>query len=294
MKDFKDKVAVITGAASGIGLGMAEVFAKQGMKIVLADIEKGPLQDAEKKIKGMGVEVLAVETDVTSSESVEALAHNSFDHFEKVHILCNNAGVSGGGSGQPGIWNTSLKDWSWVMGVNFMGVVHGMQSFIPRMLSHGEDGHIVNTSSVLGVWTGAGAAYGVSKHAVTRLTEGLFYDLKAQGSKLKASVLMPGLIATNIIRSSRNRPKNLANENAPHLEDWIKKTVDSIDKYFADNGMPPMQVGQIVLDAIKEEKFYVFTHPKSEELVESRLKAIINGQDPPELREGMEIGVNKK
>ena len=195
--------------------------------------------------------MLAVPTDVSSRQAVEELAERVYRHFGAAHLLANNAGVSGGGAGA--LWQSSEADWQWVLGVNLMGVVHGIQAFVPRMLEGGDEGHIVNTSSVLGLSTGTGSIYGVSKHAVTRLTEGLHYDLQAAGAKLRASVLCPGMIATRILWSERNRPERLRNRTAA-ADSEIAARREAIQKHFEEHGMPPVRVGEIVLEAIREDR----------------------------------------
>ena len=204
MQDLADRVAVITGAASGIGQGLARRLAREGMKLVLADIEEAALLEVEKELRLGGTPVLAVKTDVSRKESVFALADRAFDAFGRVHIVCNNAGVSGG---LGHIWEIPDQDWEWIMAVNLYGVLHGIQAFVPRMIEHGEEGLILNTSSVVGLTTGTSSVYGVTKHAVSRMTEGLHYDLRAAGSKLRAALLVPGATATNILYADRNRPQ---------------------------------------------------------------------------------------
>lgn len=282
LETLDGRVAVVTGAASGIGRGLSGRFAREGMKVVLADVEREPLAVAEEELRKDGADVLAVPTDVSSRESVEALADRAHQRYGKVHVLCNNAGVAGGGGGGGvGVWNATDKDWAWVLGVNLMGVVHGLQAFVPRMLAHGEEGHIVNTSSVLGVFTGGGSTYGVSKHAVTRLTEGLYYDLRAAGSKLGVSVLCPGLIATRIVSSFRNRPAELQNDAPPAARDELERRMRAAQARFLERGMPPDEVAGIVVRAIREPRFYVFTHPGAASRVRDRLDAIIDGRAPP-------------
>lgn len=281
MQKFEGKVAVVTGAASGIGLGMAEVLAGQGMKVVMADIEEAPLRQAAEVLQNANFDVLPVRTDVSDFSSVEALAAKAISHFEKVHILCNNAGVAGGGGGA--IWQSTANDWQWVMGVNLMGVVHGLRAFVPSMIEHGEEGHIVNTSSILGLTTGGGSIYGVSKHAVTRLTEGLYHDLRNANSVIGASLLCPGMIATNIIKSRRNRPAELNDDvsNADSkLVDEMKSRMEMVDLRFKEHGMPARQVGEIVLDAISNGRFYVLTHENMMARVEQRMSDMINYRNP--------------
>ncbi|MEX1022432.1 MAG: SDR family NAD(P)-dependent oxidoreductase [Dehalococcoidia bacterium] len=281
MRDFAGKVAVVTGAASGIGRGLAARFAREGMKVVMADVEKEALVLAASELQQDGGDVLAVETDVSRLESLERLRDEALERFGKVHILCNNAGVSGGGGGL-GIWANSANDWQWVLGVNLMGVVHGIQAFVPSMIEHGEEGHIVNTSSVLGLGTGGGSIYGVSKHAVTRLTEGLYYDLQAARANIHASVLCPGLIATRIIESDRNRPAALRDAAAVQTDEMRRRREMSIE-HWARDGMPPDEVAEIVLEAVKERRFYILTHPEYKQRVEARMQSILTDADPPPL-----------
>ena len=275
MDELEGKVAVITGGAGGIGRGMATVFAKAGMKLVLADVEAQALAETEQAFRADGVDVLGVKTDVSCRESVFALAEAAYERFGRVHILCNNAGVGGATGGGPGIWNQPPESWNWMMGVNFMGVVHGLQAFVPRMLAHGETGHIVNTSSVLGVWGGGGGIYGVSKHAVTALTEGLFCDLAGQNAAIGASVLLPALTATRINTAARNNPDTLK-----AIEPRVREFLEEMETRYMRDGMDPVEVGRIVLAAIREGRFYIFTHPGSEQYVESRMRAIVDGADP--------------
>src|SRR5882672_5816776 len=181
MQDLTNRVAVITGAASGISKGIAQQFAREGMKLVLADIEEQPLAEMEKELRAAGAHILAVVTDVSKRESVFALADRAFARFGAVHILCNNAGVSGG---LGPVWEIPQQDWDWIMAVNISGVVYGIQAFVPRMIENNEEGVIINTTSVVGLTTGTTSVYGITKHAISRLTEGLYYDLQAAGSKL--------------------------------------------------------------------------------------------------------------
>ena len=278
MDEFSGRVAVITGAASGIGRGMAGRFAEAGMRLVLADIEREPLAIAERELIESGAEVLAVRTDVSDLASVELLAEAAYERFGAVHVLCNNAGVTDGGGGGQGIWTASANDWKWTLGVNLMGAVHGLQAFVPRMIEGGEPGHIVNTSSVLGLSTGPGSVYGVSKHAVTRLTEGLHHDLLNSGAPLGASVLCPGMIATHIISAERNRPSELRDEQA--ADDELSAMREQMESRFLAEGMPPDEVGAIVLEAIRDERFYILTHPQIKERVEVRMRDILEDRPP--------------
>jgi NAD(P)-dependent dehydrogenase (short-subunit alcohol dehydrogenase family) len=275
--DFPGRVAVITGAASGIGRGLASVFARAGMKLVLADVEEPALRAAEAELRAGGADVLALRTDVSDGAAVEALAEAAYARHGRVHVLCNNAGVGGATSNLPGIWNVPEQSWRWVLGVNLMGVVHGLQSFVPRMLDAGEEGHIVNTSSVMGVWSGHGAVYNVSKHAVTSLSEGLWSDLRSFGAPIGVTVLLPGLVASRINTAARNWQDPLKVELRPE----IARHLEEMEASYLRDGMSPERVGEITLSAIRERCFYAFTHPGSEQRVLDRMNAIVEHRDPP-------------
>lgn len=277
MKSLEGKVAVVTGAASGIGLGMAEAFASRGMKVAMADVEAAALEREAERLTRSNFEVAPFLVDVSSFEAVSRLADAAEARFGKVHVLCNNAGVSGGGGGRP-IWAYSQADWDWVMGVNFQGVVNGLRAFTPRMIAHGEEGHVVNTASILGLTTGAGSIYGVSKHAVARLTEGLFHDLKAAGANIGVTLLCPGMIATNIITSARNRPDALAADAAPDA--GAREALAAMDARFKTEGMAPREVGEKVSQAILDDQFYVLTHAENMEGVQRRFDDIVNLRAP--------------
>jgi NAD(P)-dependent dehydrogenase (short-subunit alcohol dehydrogenase family) len=206
MKEFKDKVAVITGAASGIGRALAERCAHEGMKVVLADVDVDALTATEAALNATGAPVLAVVTDVSKAQDVDALAQRTLSAFGGVHLLCNNACVWAGISA----WDTSLSDWEWVLGVNLWGVIHGVHAFVPVMLAQGTAGHIVNTASMAGLLTGRGpAVYRVSKHAVVALSEMLYHQLAQRGAHVKVSVLCPGGVDTQILDAARHRPAHL-------------------------------------------------------------------------------------
>jgi len=275
---FQGKVAVVTGAASGIGLGMTEALASRGMKVVMADVEEAALMKEAERLTRANFEVDPQLVDVSSSASVERLADAAKARFGKVHVLCNNAGVSGATGGGKPIWAQDEAEWDWVMGVNFRGVVNGLRAFVPGMIAHGEEGHVVNTSSILGLTTGAGSIYGVSKHAVTRLTEGLYQDLKAANAKIGATVLCPGMIATNIITSARNRPDALKDAAAPDAA--RSQAVAAMDARFKSLGMAPREVGEKVADAISNDQFYVLTHAENMDGVKRRFEDIFNLRPP--------------
>jgi NAD(P)-dependent dehydrogenase (short-subunit alcohol dehydrogenase family) len=273
LKEFKDKVAVITGAASGIGFGLAEHAAKEGMKVVLADIEEDALEQAQKQLKEMGVETLAVKTDVSKAEDVEALAEKTISAFGAVHLLCNNAGVGAGNEA----W-CSLLDWKWVLGVNLWGVIHGVHFFVPIMLKQDTECNIVNTSSMAGLVSQAGnAPYHVSKHGVVALSENLYLLLKQMNSKIGVSVICPGFINTNIMDCDRNRPAELEKESEEPLSQEMMETVR---KLCAD-GMPPSELAEIVFNAIKESQFYIYPNAESfMDAVRTRAENVMLGRNP--------------
>ncbi len=275
MKEFKGKVAVITGAASGIGRGIAERCVQEGMKVVLADIEEGKLSQAEAELKSLGGTVLAVRTDVSKRSEVEELARRTIDAFGQVHLLCNNAGIGAGGSPWEATWN----DWEWSIGVNLWGVIHGVKVFTPLMLAQNTEGHIVNTSSGAGLAVGSvSAPYSATKHAVVALSESLYLTLQQRNALIKVSVLCPGLVRTNIVNCDRNRPANLQNEPV-ELSPQLKAGLELM-KAAVDAAMPPSQVAAIVFDAIRNERFYILTHPEWLEVIRMRTDDLARLENP--------------
>ena len=275
MKDLDGRVAVITGGASGIGLGMARRLAKEGMKIVLADIEPRALGSAVQSLGGEGAGVIGVETDVSKPDSVQALATRTLDAFGKVHIVCNNAGVAVAGA----TWEHSLEDWKWVLGVNLWGVVHGIRTFVPIMIEQGEGGHVVNTASMAGLLSGPFmGVYGVTKHAVVMMTEALHHELAVRGEKVRASVLCPAWVATKITDSERNRPDDLpaAQEELSAQEQMMQEMARSA----IENGLSPDVVAERVLEAIRDDKFWILTHPEWKDAVKARMTAILEEKNP--------------
>ena len=274
MRDLKGKVAVVTGAASGIGNGVATRLAEEGMRVVLADIEEGPLADAEKKLADSGATVLAVPTDVTKAGSVDALAEKTFSTFGTAHVVHNNAGVATGGP----MWTLSEQDWQWVLGVNLWGVIHGVRAFVPRMVEQGE-GHVVNTASMAGLTSAPMMGpYNVSKHGVVTLSETLAAELTLYGSPVKVSVLCPGWVNTRINEAERNRPADLqppAEEDTTMMEAG-RQMLDGLLK----SGLQPSEVASRVLDAIREERFYILTHPEMTPMIEQRMGDILEGRNP--------------
>ena len=278
MKEFRDRVAVVTGAASGIGKAMAERFAAEGMKVVMADVEGPALDAAARELEDKGALVLPVLTDVSKAESVEALAKRAFDEFGEVHVLCNNAGV-GGGTGLT--WDCTLADWQWTMGVNLWGVIHGVKFFVPRMIEQGTDGHVVNTASLAGLISGPGiAVYHATKHAVVSISETLFHELRLAGSQLGVSVLCPGWVNTKILDSDRNRPEEL--QNGPEEEKPLpmREQMEPMIRGLLAQGSPPSEIAQKVFEAVRDRRFYILPHPQYTNMIRSRMEDILEERDP--------------
>jgi len=262
---------VVTGGASGIGLAMAQRFAEAQMNVVLADIEEQALSRAVEQFESRQQRVLGVLTDTMRRESIEQLLHDTNREFGNVHILCNNAGVVSGGNAPP-VWEISQTDWDWVMGVNFQGVLQGLQTFLPHMVAHGEEGHVVNTASVAAFMPGSGS-YGVSKHGVLVLSETLHRDLAAQNAKIGASVLCPGWVNTKIAESERNRPGSHANPANP---DGAPLDVGDVLK----KGTDPSDIAQVVFESIENNRFYILPHEMWDKVALGRTNAMIERGAP--------------
>lgn len=276
MKDLKGKVAVITGAASGFGRELAILCAREGMKLVLADIDAKNLPGTVALLPA-GAQSISVKCDVSKAESVENLAKETYAKFGAAHLLFNNAGVSPVGP----VWTTTLQDWEWTLGVNLMGVVHGIRSFVPRMLEQKDECHVVNTASVAGLLSvPASSVYCVSKHGVVTLSECLYHDLAimsgaAGPSKIGVSVLCPAFVNTGIKDSGRNRPADLAATNplAKPFEAQMRKAIES-------GRLTATEVAQMTLDAVKANRFYILTHPKIKVSIEARMRDILEERPP--------------
>lgn len=272
MKALDGKVAVVTGAASGIGRALALRCAGERMRLVLADVDEEGLEGTARSAGGNGAQALCVRCDVSRAEDVEALAARTFDRFGSADLLFNNAGVAAGGPA----WTATLEDWRWVLGVNLMGVIHGIRAFVPRMLRQGTEGHVVNTASVAGLLSVPGSSvYCVSKHGVVTLSECLLHDLRAEGAPIGVSVLCPAFVPTGIADAARNRPAELAATNplaGPH-EERMRHAVRS-GKLSADD------VAAITLAAVKQGRFYVLTHPRIKPAVEARMRDILEERTP--------------
>ncbi len=265
------KVAVITGAASGIGKGLAERFAAESMKVVLADVEEEALAELETDLKSKGTDILAVKTDVSNAAEVENLAVQTLDTFGAVHILCNNAGVA---CSRP-IWEHTVADWEWVLGVNLWGVIHGIRAFVPRMLTQGDACHIVNTASILGLIGGGGTGiYKVSKHGVVVLSEVLADELAQKGANIQVHVLCPGWVRTGILDSDRNRPDTLQNRET-QASSRIQTIGGGNARAEMKAGMSPTEVAEQVYNAIQNGTFYIHTHPEHKAAIRERMERIL-------------------
>lgn len=264
MEVFEGKTAVVTGGASGIGRALADRFGEARMNVVLADIEEAALERAVAEMEERQVRVKGVVTDTMRRASIEALADEVEAEFGDVHILCNNAGVASM-AGLP-VWELPDSDWDWVMGVNFSGVLDGIRTFVPRMLKHGEPAHIVSTASLAGLLPGGGP-YGVSKHAVLSLSEGLKRDLTAVGANIGVSVLCPGFVNTNIFDAERNRPDGRSqSSDDPRLEGMAD---------MLRGGKEPSDIAEIVFESIRRDAFYILPHPAWDDIVRGRIEAVL-------------------
>ena len=277
--DFNGKTAVLTGAGSGFGLECARIAAKRGMNVVLIDVQQDALDAADLEITALGAQTLAFKLDVASADQMEAMGKSVFERFGAPHLIFNNAGVGSGGL----IWESTLKDWEWVLGVNVMGVVHGMRIFTPMMLAAAKAdtswrGHIVNTASMAGLLNAPNmGVYNVSKHAVVSLSETLYQDLQLVTDQIGASVLCPFFVATGIAQSHRNRPNELK-AGKPTKSQLIGqamtgKAVDSGKVSAAD-------VAQLVFDAVATNQFYLYSHPKAIKSVQMRMEDVLQARNP--------------
>ena len=282
MKNFQGKVAVITGGAGGFGREFAIVGARLGMKLVLADVEQGALDQTAGELRSAGAQVLAVKTDVSEAAAVDALAKATVEEFGVPSLVFNNAGVGHGGL----IWEHDLSDWEWLLGVNLWGVVHGLRAFTPMMLDAAKkdpayEGHMVNTASMAGLLTAPNMGiYNVSKHAVVALTETLYQDLRLVTDQVSCSVLCPYFVPTGIHRSGRNRPSELAQESKPTASQMIAQAMS--DKAVTSGKVTAAQVAEAVFGAIAADRFYIFSHPHALGNVTSRMQAIVDQKNPPD------------
>lgn len=280
MKEFKGKVAVITGGASGFGHEFAKIGARLGMQLVLADIQQDALDRVGAELEAQGAQVLALRCDVRHAAEVQALADAAMARFGAVHLVFNNAGVGSGGL----IWENTEADWEWVLGVNLWGVIHGVRIFTPLMLACAKQdpsyqGHIVNTASMAGLLNAPTmGVYNVSKHAVVSLSESLYQDLQLVEAPIGASVLCPYFVPTGISQSHRNRPGDVRNDSQPTVSQQAAQAMS--DKAVASGKVSAEQVAERVFDAIREQKFYIFSHPGALGNVQTRMEDIVLQRNP--------------
>ena len=271
MKMLEGRIAAVTGAASGLGRAMALAFAGEGMHAALADVDEPGLQSTLNEVQSRGVRAFAMRVDVSRYQDVESFCSKAIAQFGATHVVCNNAGVSPLGA----VWENTLADWQWILGVNLWGVIHGVRAFVPGLIAQLE-GHLVNTASVAGLISPPGmGAYNVTKHAVVALSESLHHDLRLRGSPVGVSVLCPAYVPTGIADSERNRPRELLNPGkSPSKEEAMLKKAMASGKLSADD------VARAVVTAVKEERFYVLTHPRIKGAIRARMEDILDERAP--------------
>ena len=281
MKTFQGRTAVITGAASGFGLEAARIAAREGMKVVMADVQQDALEKAVAEVRELGAQVVGFRLDVSNAAEVEALAETTTAAFGVPHFVFNNAGVGAGGL----IWENTAKDWEWVVGVNLMGVAHGVRVFTPLMLAAaqadpGYEGHIVNTASMSGLQNAPNmGVYNATKHAVVAISETLYHDLALVTDQISCSVLCPFFVPTAINNSERNRPAGMRDEAAqPTRSQLIAQAMS--DKAVGSGKVTAAQLMQQVFDAMRERRFYIYSHPHALASVQRRMEDVIQGRNP--------------
>ena len=297
--DFQGKTAVITGAASGFGLELARLCAQRRMQLVLVDVQDDALQRAAAELAPTGALLLTRQVDVADADAMDALGTVVQERFGAPHLVFNNAGVGSGGL----IWENTVRDWQWVLGVNLMGVVHGIRVFTPRMLDAARAdgkyrGHIVNTASMAGLLNAPNmGVYNASKHAVVSISETLYQDLALVTNQIGASVLCPFFVPTGISQSHRNRPSNLAGAR-PTRSQMVSQSMS--DKAVNSGKVSAAQVAQAVLDSVAANRFYIYSHPHALAGVQTRLEDVMLGRNPtdpfaqkPELREQLRAALQR-
>lgn len=276
MQELNGKVAVVTGAGSGLGRAMAQRFGREGMRLMLADIDSDRLHRVGDEFDAAGYEVQTLVTDVSKQSQVDGLADLTYERFKAAHVLCNNAGVAVVGTA----WERSKHDWEWALGVNLWSVIHGIRAFVPRMLEQGVQGHIVNTASVAGLLCPPlSGPYVATKHAVVGLSECLFHDLALRQATIGVSVLCPGFVKTSISESEKARPDDL--KNPVPVDDPFARDVETFYKGAVEQGIDPARVADAVVEAITHQKFWVLTHPEFEKPLRERFEGILEGRNPP-------------
>ncbi len=282
MIDHRGKVAVITGAASGLGLGIARSCASRGMKLALADIQDSELERIAGEMHKKGLDVLALTTDVAEVDNMEWLAHRVYQRFGDVHYLFNNAGVLG----KTSMLDAMLKDWEWIIGVNMWGIIHGVRAFVPRMLAGGKEGRVINIAGGAGFLSGPGLGiYRMTKHAVVALSESLYHELAIIGSDIKVSVVSPAFIKTGIMGAEKNRPSRLQNIAGTPVNNPGEEAILGFFNRQVNNGPEPESIAEAIWAGIDSQKFYIFAPSLSEDLftrkaMQLRFDAIIAEENP--------------
>ena len=275
MEQFEGKVAVVTGAASGIGKALATAFADVGMKIVLADVEAAALEVAAEELRSTGADVFAVTADVAQAADVDRIGAAAMDVFGALHVACNNAGVSGGGLS----WEIDLETWRWILDVDLWGVIHGVHTFTPLIIASG-GGHIVNTASMAGLTSNPGMGpYNVAKHGVVTLSETLSVELQMTHPEVGVSVLCPGWVRTRINESERNRPDLVGVEEVEETDAGLLAMKEMVNTWIAE-GLQPAHVASLVIEAMRENRFYVLTHPEWQGMISDRIDRMLSGANP--------------
>ena len=275
MEQFEGKVAVVTGAASGIGKALASTFADVGMKIVLADVEAAALEVAAEELRSSGADVFAVTADVAQAADVDRIGAAAMDVFGALHVACNNAGVSGGGLS----WEIDLETWRWILDVDLWGVIHGVHTFTPLIIASG-GGHIVNTASMAGLTSNPGMGpYNVAKHGVVTLSETLSVELQMTHPEVGVSVLCPGWVRTRINESERNRPDLVGVEEVEETDAGLLAMKEMVNTWIAE-GLQPAHVASLVIEAMRENRFYVLTHPEWQGMISDRIDRMLSGANP--------------
>ncbi len=274
MKDLEGRVAVVTGAASGIGRALAERFGAEGMRLVLADVEAEPLEAVARALQESGSEVEMSTVDVREPAALEDLAGRCESRFGAAHVLCNNAGVAVGGL----TWEVPPEEWDWIVGVNLLGVVNGIRAFVPRMIASGQEAHVVNTASIAGLTAPSlMSPYNATKHAVVALSETLLADLRTAGAAIGVSVLCPGWVRTRIHEADRNWPGGRDAEATP---DPVAEAAREMFGAMVNGGMAAEDVASSVIEAIRGQRFWIRTHSEMEPAVRARCEAIIAEETP--------------
>jgi NAD(P)-dependent dehydrogenase (short-subunit alcohol dehydrogenase family) len=275
MKQLKGKVAAVTGAASGLGRSMALAFAAEGMHVALADVDLENLSSVENEAREKGIRACSMQVDVSKAAEMEAFAERAVKEMGAVHLVCNNAGVSPLGA----VWENTVADWQWILGVNLWGVIHGVRAFTPRLIAQNE-GHIVNTASVAGLISPPGSgAYNATKHAVVTLSESLYHDLRERNSAVGVSVLCPAYVPTRITESERNRPDELKRASREVSPETVARQA-MLEKAVRSGKVSADQVAQAVVAAVKEERFYILTHPRIKGAIRARMEDILEERAP--------------